>query len=505
MLFEANQHKSMRHTILFFILFFSFCSFAQNTIGGIKASVPEAEVKRQSQFLAAESERLLNHHDKALELYKKFTYDHPAVDAGWYGLSRTYVAKKDMVNALQAIGKAVALAPENRWYAILQADIYEKLGRLPEAIGVYEALVKRFSDVPEFYEQLSYLYLQNEDPKKTLKVLDKWEGLVGVNETIAFKKHVVYLGMGDLKKAAAEYQKLCMAYPGKLKYWHRLAEFYETIGDKANARAVYTEILRRSPNDPVAKVALAGAQSQTDEGKLAALRPLFEDPEVPIDEKIKAVMPSFKKAAEGNSALLASMLELSAILEKTHPDDAKTWSLSGDLFYYAEKPAEALERYRKCIALNPVVFAVWENTMTLLAAQKQYDELLSTAEKAMDGFPNQPKSYYFYGVAANIKGRPDDAIATLEQGLLMTSNNTALRLDMLDQVGLALLAKKDFGGALAHYEKILSSGGDKHPGILEHLGDACSLNGQKSKALEYWKKAHALRPSAALVQKMGEG
>jgi Putative Zn-dependent protease, contains TPR repeats len=491
----------MRHIILLTFLL-PFCSFAQNTIGGVKASVPEEEVKRQSQFLAAERERLLNHQDKALELYKKFTYDHPGVDAGWYGLARTYVAKKDLTNALQAIGKAVTLAPDNRWYAILQADIYEKLGRVPEAIGVYEALVKRFPNVPEFYEQLSYLCLQNEDPKKALKVLDKWESLVGVNETVAFKKHVVYLGMGDTKKAAAEYQKLCAAYPRELKYWHRLAEFYETVGDKANSRAAYAEILRRSPNDPVAKVAMAGAQSQTDEGKLAALRPLFEDVKVPIDEKIKVLMPYFQKAVGGNVALFPPLQELGAVLEKTHPDDAKTWSLSGDLYYHADKPVEALERYRKCIALNPTVFAVWENAMTLLAAQKGYDELFSTAAKAMDAFPNQPKSYYFYGAAANLKGRPDEAIPMLEQGLLMTASNTALRLDMLDQIGLALLAKKDFSGAVAHYEKTMPSGGDRHPGILEHLGDAYSLNGQKSKAQEYWKKAQALRPSAVLEQKI---
>jgi tetratricopeptide (TPR) repeat protein len=494
----------MRHIILLAFLL-PICSIAQNTIGGIKASVPEEEVKRQSQFLAAERERLLNHHDKALELYKKFTYDHPSVDAGWYGLARVYVAKNDLPNALQAIGKAAAMSPENRWYAILQADLYEKLGRLPEAIGVYEALVKRFAEVPEFYEQLSYLHLQNEDPKKALKVLEKWESLVGVNETIAFKKHVVYLGLGDTKKAAAEYQKLCAAYPKQLKYWHRLAEFYENVGEKANARAAYAEILRRSPNDPVAKLALAGAQSQTDEGKLAALRPLFEDSKVPIDEKIKAILPYFQKAVGGSSALFAPLQELSAVLEKVHPDDAKTWSLSGDLYFQADKPGEALARYRKCIALNPNVFMVWENAMTLLAAEKLYDELLSTAEKAMDAFPNQPKSYYFYGVAANLKGRPDEAISMLEQGLLMTASNSTLRFDMLDQIGLALLAKKDFGGAVAHYEKTLPLGGDKHPGILEHLGDACSLSGQKAKALEYWKKANALRPSAALGQKMGEG
>jgi tetratricopeptide (TPR) repeat protein len=384
--------------------------------------------------------------------------------------------------------------------------LFEKLGRMSEAVVVYEGLVKRYPDTPEFYEQLAYLCLQNEDPKKALKALDKWEALVGINEDIAFKKHIVFVGLGDHKKAAAEYKKLIEAYPKELKYRHRLAEFYQQTGDANNARLTYEEILRRKPDDPVARMALAGSDSKSDGAKLAAMRPLFEDRNVPIDEKVKAIMPYFAKIQGANDpAFVQNLLDLGVLAEQNHPDDPKAWSLSGDLFYHADRPEEALTRYRRCISLNPTVFAVWDNTLTLLAAQKNYDELLRTAERAMDAFPNQPKACYYYGAAANIKGRPDDALPVLEQGLLMTANNPALRLDLTDQIGLALLAKKDYAGAIARYEQALARGGDQHPGLLEHLGDACSLNGQGAKAVEYWKKAHAIRRSPALEQKISAG
>jgi|GEM_PF-371909 len=484
----------------------SITLFAQNTIGGVKTTIPEEEVKRQSQFLMAERERLLNHNDKALERYKKFTYDNPNNDAGWYGLARTYISLKDFPNALGAIEKSVILAPENQWYSIYQADVFEKVGRMPDAITVYENLLKRFPQTPEFYEKLAYLSLQNEDPKRALKALDKWEDLVGVNEEIVFKKHIVYTGLGDFKKAASELKKLSDYYPNELKYRQDLAEYYDKIGDKANARAVYEDILRRVPDNSSARLALAGRQEGSDAAKLAAMRPHFDDPNVPIDEKVKAIMPYIQKISAGeDAALLQSLFDLAALLEKNHPDEAKTWSLSGDLFYQVNRFDEALERYRFCLKLNPTVFAVWDNTLTLLAVQKKYDEMLSTAERAMDAFPNQPKAYYYYGVAANIKGRPDDAIAQLEQGLLMTANNTRLRLDMIDQIGLALMGKKDFVAAVARYEQSLARGGDQHPGILEHLGDALSLQGLASQAVEYWKKASLIRRSPELEQKISSG
>jgi len=143
--------------------------------------------------------------------------------------------------------------------------------------------------------------------------------------------------------------------------------------------------------------------------------------------------------------------------------------------------------------------------LTLLATQGNYDEMLVTAEKAMDAFPNQPKAYFYYGAAANIKGRQDDAIAQLEQGLLMTAGNTSLRFDIIDQIGLAYLGKKDFAGAITRYEQSLLKGGDQHPGILEHLGDAYSLQGQGSQAVEYWKKANSIRRSPGLEQKISAG
>ncbi len=492
--------------LLFPILFFPIALFAQNTIGGVKTSIPEAEVNRQSSFLMAERERLLNHHDNALARYKKFTYDNPSIDAGWYGLARTYDALKDLPNALEAIGKAVTLAPDNQWYSIFQADLFEKTGRLAEAVGVYETLVKRFPKTPEFYAQLAFLALQNEDPKRALKALDKWEDLVGVNEEIVFKKHVVFVGLGDFKKAAAELKKLSDAYPGELKYRQDLAAFYDKVGDKANARSTYEDILRRNPYDTAARMALAGTQANSDATRLAAMRPLFDDPKVPIDEKVKAILPYFQKMdKDGDAVLTQNLLELAVLLEKNHPDDAKAWSLSGDIFYHANRPLEALERYRRCIDLNPTVFAVWDNTLMLLATQKKFDEMLSTAERAMDAFPNQAKAYFYYGAAANIKGRPDEAIAQLEQGLLMTANNPGLRLDFIDQIGLALIGKKDFAAAIARYQQNLARGGDQHPGILEHLGDALSLQGQAAQAVEFWKKANEIRRSPGLEEKISSG
>jgi tetratricopeptide (TPR) repeat protein len=494
------------------ILLLSLISFslrAQNTVGGTKAIVPEAEVKRQSQFLLAERERLLQHHDAAIEQYKKFLYDNPTESAAWYGLARSHAAKEDLPAAIESIGKAVAQSPDNQWYQVLQAGLFQQAGRLKDAIKTYESLCKRHPSTPEFFEQLAYLSVLAEDPKSGLKALDQLEAITGITEETASKKHLIYLGLGDQKRAAAEIQRLADAHPSKIEHRHRLAQFYESIGDLAAARKTYEDILRRRPFDAAARMALAAKPPQkgnSDAARLATLQPLFSDPKVPIDSKIKELLPFFSKmGANADPTFTQNLLALGTALENAHPDDPKAWSASGDLLYYADRPADALEKYRRCIQLNPAVFSVWDNTLSILAAQKNYPELLRTAEQAMDAFPNQPKAYFFYGAAANLLGRPDDALPTLEQGLLMTANNNPIRPDLLDQVGLALIGKKDYPAAVAHYEKAIAQGHSQHPGLLEHLGDAFALNGQNAQALEQWKKANALRRSPALEQKISAG
>ncbi len=69
------------------------------------------------------------------------------------------------------------------------------------------------------------------DPEGGLRTLEKLEKLTGVEEETSLEKHMIYVGLGDDKKAAAELRKLADAYPGRLEYRQRLAVFYDTMGD----------------------------------------------------------------------------------------------------------------------------------------------------------------------------------------------------------------------------------------------------------------------------------
>lgn len=216
------------------------------------------------------------------------------------------------------------------------------------------------------------------------------------------------------------------------------------------------------------------------------------------------MMPWLEKLRKGDMTpeAVQALLDLGVLVEIAHPNDAKAWSLSGDLHYLPTGLPEALTRYRTCIKLSPTVFSVWENALSILAEQRNYDDMLVLAEKALDDFPNQAAAYYYYGLAAIEKGKPDVALIHLEQATIMTGKNSLLYLSIVDQISLAHLREKDPAAAKARYEHALTRGGDKHPGILEHLGDALFQTGEREKATEYWQKAAKIAPSPRSKQRI---
>ncbi len=484
-------------------------SEAQNTFQGQAKRIPESEVNRQSAFVEAERERLLGHYEKAAQSYRKFLEENESESAAWYALARSLQAMDSLRGASEAVAKAVALDPSNIWYRILQADLFEKAGQPADAAKVYATLCRQFPEKVDFWERLAYLQVLAGQPREALKTLDQIEKMIGLTEAIADKKHLIYLGLGDVKKAVAELQRLVHAYPKRTVYRHRIAQVYESVGDKTAARKVYEEILQVDPNDEKAKIALLTDNSSSSIGgvDLQQLKIVFEDPKISIDNKVKLVLPYLKRMSERvfPSEVVAQLLHLGDLVEKIHPDDPKAWSLSGDLYYHANRYEEALARYRTCLQLRPGVFSVWANTLDILYRQGDIDELLRLSENAMDDFPNQPLAYYYYGLAAIAKGRPDDAIPPLEQAQLMTVGSSSLALDIADQIGRALLVKKDYAAAQQHYERVLSQGGQKHPGILEHYGDVLFWQGRQPQAVEFWRKAAEIAPSPSLEQKIRSG
>jgi len=464
----------------------------------------QSDVDLQGLFIEAGREKLLGNYEKAEEAYQKVIEQDSDNDAAWYELARVLAEQDKDQEALRAIQKAVQEDEENVWYKLFLAEQFQRMGRDQDGAKVFEGLVKSYPDNEEYYFKWAFYLVRAGEIKQALNVYDQLEARMGINEEIVRRKHQLYVGSGDMKKAAAELQRLVDAFPEQVGYYELLAGFYDQINEEGQAREVYKQILELEPDNAEAKLAVAGAARESGGEATAflnSLKPVFENPDVEIDVKIKEILPLIQQASNSDDRqLLAPLLELSRILVNVHPDEAKAHAAYADLLYYAGEQKEAIAEYERTLELDESVYLVWEQLLYIYHEQEAYDKLVETAESAMDIFPNQAKLYYLYGVGQTENGEYRDALSVLNQALLMSGRDGRLQFDIYTQMGKTQHAMGEYGDSNASFEKALELNADGVPALNAYSFALAERGENLAKAEEMIVKATKLVPNEADYQ-----
>lgn len=458
----------------------------------------EEDVNIQKVFINAEQEKILGNYENAAFLFKEVLKRDGDNHASAYELARIYDILNDDEKAIKSAKLAVNLDDTNVWYKSFLADLYKKTGQDLKAADIYENLVKEEPNNDYYYFRWAYFLVRGNQINQAVKVYDNLEKRMGINEEVVRRKHALYVGSGNNKKAIKEYQRLISAFPENLDYYHLLAGFYKELGQPKEALDVYHQIIRLDNTDPEAKMGIAEAENKgnSDEKILSAFKESFADPDIDIDTKIKKLFPYIHKVADtGDKDLATATLELSTILEETHPNEAKAFSISGDLFYYAGQKEEALKKYQKTVSLNENVFLVWEQMMNIHSEAKAYEKLEEVSEEVMDLFPNQPRAYYFYALARNKQKDHKGAISICEQALLMVGQDARLKFDIHALMGMAYFKLRKYQESETAYEDALKLNPNA-PSVLNEYSHTLSERGEKlNKAKEMSDLANDLYPN----------
>lgn len=456
----------------------------------------ESDVNLEKVFIEANREKLLENYDKAEELYREVLKKDKTNAAAAYELARIYDLKMEEEKAIKSIQMAINLDSENTWYKKFLGDVYQKIGRHKEAAEVYAELVELEPQEEHYYFKWAYFLVRANEIDKAVKVYDALEKRTGISEDIARRKHSLYLGAGNSKKAAKELERLVDAYPKVVSYRHLLADFYEQIGEKEQAKSVYKDILAIDPNNVKASLALAGNNKNQDElHYLESLKPIFSQTDVDLDLKISRLFPFITKVADTqDKALATAALELTDILEGIYTEEAKVFSAAGDLLYHSNQLEPAYEKYKQTLELDETVFSVWENLLYIQFELENYQTLAKDSEMAMDIFPNKALIYYLNGVALNELGENEDALDALEQALMMAGRDGRMQFDIQSRLGLVYHDLKRFDESDAAFEAAMQLNGDSPELLNNYSFVLAERNSSLSKARAMAEKANEILP-----------
>ena len=466
----------------------------------------EEEVNIQKLFIEANREKLLRKYDNAAYLFEEVTKKDKGNPAPYYELAKVYDILDESEKALKNIKTAIRLDGDNSWYQIFLAQLHEKNNLDIEAAKVYEQLAQKDPKNDYYYYQWAYFLVKSGQGEKALIVFDNLESVVGVNKDIAERKHKIYHQLGKRKEAAKELAKLADAFPNNVPYKHGLARYFEQIGSRKNAKVIYEQIIKMSPEDAKASIALASynaGNQKNDLGYLETLSELFKKENVLIDVKIAKLYPYVASVAEEKDpATKEAILGLGKLLTETHSTAAKAYSIYGDMLYQVGNLEAALDEYKKTIKEDDTVYPVWKNAMEIHHLLGKHEALVDFSEEAMDLFPNQGASYYYNGLAYSEKADYDEALNSYQLALMMSGKDPALATDIYGAMSMVHSEQKNPEKAIIAVKEGLKLN-PEYAIWIEQYGDLLFQNGETDAAIVQWKKALKYnKDSASLKRKI---
>lgn len=503
----------MRNFKLFVLIFsvlttllFSCRTSKNNKISNIKSAWSYYSYASFTEaFMNGVKEKNLGNYEPALKEFEKALAIDPQSTATMYEIAQIYSSQLNRnKDALILAQKIYSLDKKNQYYKALYAKLLKLQGENSKAAKIWGELFKEYIENRNyFYEYANSLVSSNNIPE-LFKVFDEYEKVYGKDEMIISQRISILEYQNKKDQVIAEYQKLIAEFPKEPDYYKRLGDYYMRIKETDKAFETYKKLLELDPENAEVRLSLSDYY-WTKGDKLKAfdeMKIAFANANLNIDIKMKILLSYFAAtdAATKDENLKKEAYDLLDILEKAHPDDPKSYSVSGDFLYRDKKISESRDKFLKVLSLDSSRFAVWQQVMIIDSELNDYISLEKHSSAAIDLFPNQAVCYLFNGMALIQLKKYDDAIISLNRGKSLTADNKLILAEFYTNIGEAHNNNKNYPDADKAFEKSLELKPDNSY-VMNNYSYYLSLRGEKlERAEELGKRLNEISPNISTYQ-----
>ncbi|MGI4873586.1 MAG: tetratricopeptide repeat protein [Janthinobacterium lividum] len=439
---------------------------------------PKEREQSEALFVDGVKYVILEDYPKALErLLKAYAIvpNNPAVN---YKLAEANLLSGNLRDATNYAEAAVRLDRKNPYYYLLLAQAQATQKQYEAATNTYASLVQEVPNSGSYLFQLADLYLAQNKLPEALTTLEKAEQQFGAQDEISFKKQQIYLRQNNLPLALKEGETLIAANPTEPRYMLAQAEMYAANNRLPDAVRLAEQTLHLDPTNPQAHLILADAarqQKQPDE-VAKQLRLAFSNPALDIDQEVRILVGYLKQMPDEKYNALA--LDLASDVVRTHPREAKAYSIAGDVQTIAGKKLEGRNTYLKALRYDKSKYQLWQQVVALDAELNQPDSVLAHTDRALEVFPNQATLWFYNGLGYLQKKQPQKAVNALEHGRKLAQNKPDLLGQFDVQLGDAYQETKEYAKSDAAYDSALAADPNNY-GVLNNYSYYLSLRGEK--------------------------
>lgn len=449
----------MRSILFFLTLIVSFSAVSQKKKTKDDATIPQTQedsVKFEAVLIEAEKQLILENYAKALESFTTALEMNTQSAAVNYKIAQVLSQNKEGQKAVPYSLRAIELSPENKFYQISLARLYQSIGFFIDAAKTYEEILLKYpADESTLYE-LAELYQNLGRTEQMFATFDKIEAQLGVKVEIVRERQRILMKKGNIDGVVSEYEKLIDAYPNEVSYKIELIDFLVQNGkfeDAEMAIASYEEDEVSNSRITLLKSELAWKQGDRVRA-FDLLESAFDAGTIDFESKFKILTNYFGASSTDEDRKRITAITIA--LAEDNPSEYKAQAFAGDLLYQSGEREQSVDYYLKAISISPSNFSVWQNIINTEAELSKYDSVVVHAERALEYFPNQAVLYYFAGTGHLVNNNYKKSVRALEQGKRYTVDPDLLTV-FYGQLGDAYNGLEDHEKSDQSYEKALQN------------------------------------------------
>jgi tetratricopeptide (TPR) repeat protein len=392
---------------------------------------------------------------EAEKLFTSFTKESPTPATGYYRLACIARSKGLNSESIALNQKAKSLDTSNDYFYLLDAEISRSIRDYETAGDVYSFLSSRHPRSWSFYTDAARMYSYAVSWDKLIALCDRWEKPFGLRPDIAENRYHAYVSMGELTKAAGEWEKLVKKYPERRQYRLSLADALVNAGNYSRASSLYDSLSTEEPENITLLTNLCSfyqTQGKTELLWKHNLR-VSASTKLTIEQKHNCLI-TFLNSQSNNPYFDSLEKPLNNILS-LHNADYRAWYYLADWYFVKKRYSDAIPKFEKALSINANDFQAWSKYTESLDREKSYTKLASVADSMLEIFPTNTQVYTM-GIRANefLKNWPR-AKELCESGLSWSAdpqttasfNHSLARI--LDNMGETELAIVKYKGLLS--------------------------------------------------------
>jgi tetratricopeptide (TPR) repeat protein len=354
----------------------------------------------------------------------------------------------DGTGAVDALGEAIRLAPDDDTLKLQAAGLCVELDRKGEAEAWYRSVLQRDPAQPEALRFLAALRQASGHPSEAGDLLQ--QALEAHPESIPVRMQwgqwLAGQGLGD--SATAQYRQVLKQDPTYVNAWQRLGEMAESRGELAAAAAQYEQGLEKDASNVALKSALAHVHYQQGQAALAEkeFSGLLDEGGTPGDRLYRGLarlqLSRWSEAQEDFEALsttagaglqgprqyglglalmgqkrypAAEQTFLSAL--KFNPQSVPLYSELGILYQDTSRTAKAVDLFEGAAKDYPKVEDLHLLLAALYADRKDFPKAEATLQRGMESLPKNANLHFQLAVTFDKAGDAPGAERELKKTL----------------------------------------------------------------------------------------